>query len=72
MFINDIECLCLEIKLRNKCWLLCYVYNPHKSNAERVFTSISKYLEHYYERHDNIVVFGDFNSSGSHPFLMNL
>ena len=34
-----------------------------------MFTSISKYLEQYYERHDNIVVFGDFNSSGSDPFF---
>ena len=26
-------------------------------------------MEHYYERHDSIVVFGDFNSSVSHPFV---
>ena len=41
ILINDIECLCLQINLRTKCWLLCYVYDPHKRNYELFFTSIS-------------------------------
>ena len=63
---DNVEWLFTEINIRNKKWLLCCSYNPHKNNISNYISYLSKgldiYVSHYY---DNILFLGDFNSQPS-------
>jgi len=53
--------LFLEINLRNKKWLLCGGYNPHKNFINNFLEHISIALDTYIDQYDNILLLGDFN-----------
>ena len=59
------ECLFTESNIRNKKWLLCCLYNPHKNNISNHISHLSKGLDNYISPYDNILFLGDFNSKPS-------
>ena len=59
---DNTECLFIEIKIRNKKWHLCYLYNPHKNNISNHIFHLGKGFHSYITHYDNILFLGDFNS----------
>ena len=62
---DNVECLFTEINIRNKKWLLCCSYNPHRNNISNHISHLSKGLDNYISHYDNILFLGDFNSQPS-------
>ena len=60
---DNIECLFIEIKLRDKEYILVGEYNPHKDTALYFLTNVGKALDKLLGDYDNILLVGDFNSS---------
>ena len=58
---QPIEGFYIEINLREKKWLLCGSYNPHRNNIGNHLDSLSKNLALYSSAYDNYIVIGDFN-----------
>ena len=68
-FPNDIESMLLEIKFRNKKWLLCGGYNPNKNSINYFLEHIGKALDTYLGKYDNIILLGDFNCEESNTVM---
>ena len=62
---GDIECIFVEIKLRNKKYIIVGGggYNPHRDSTSYFLSHIGKALEELLDNYDNIILLGDFNSS---------
>ena len=60
---GDIECFFVEIKLRNKKYILVGGYNPHRDSTSYFLSHIGKALDELLGNYDNIILLGDFNSS---------
>ena len=58
---NNIECLMTEIRISNKKWLLCGIYNPLKSQIKTFLSVFEENLCYYLSSYDNLLIFGDFN-----------
>ena len=41
---DNVECLFIEINIRNKKWLLCCLYNPHRNNVSNHIFHLRKVL----------------------------
>ena len=52
----------VEINLHNKKWLINCSYNPHKNNIGSHLNVITKALDTYYGKYENVVFLGDFNA----------
>ena len=63
--LDNAECLFTDINLRNKKWLLCCSYNPHKNNISNHISPLNKGLDNYISHYDNILFLEDFNSHSS-------
>ena len=61
---DNVECIFTEINIRNKEWLLCCWYYPHK-NIPNNISHFSKGLDSDISHYDNILFPGDFNSQPS-------
>jgi len=59
-FSFSTEALFIELNLRRKKWLLCC--NPNKSNIGNHLSDISKNLDPYLCKYDNILLMGDYNA----------
>ena len=59
---TNVECIFIEIIIRNKNWLLCCSHNPHESNISTYMHRLSKGLVIYVNKYDNKLFLGDFNS----------
>ena len=44
---DNFECLFTEINIRNKKYLLCCLYNPHRNNISNHISLLNKGLENY-------------------------
>ena len=66
---TNVECIFIEISIRKKNWLLCCSYNPYKSNISTHMHHLSKGLDIYMNKYDNILFLGDFNSETSENYL---
>ena len=66
---HNVECLFTEINIRNKKWLLCCSYNPHRNNILSHISDLSKGLDNYISHYDNILFLGDFNSQPSENYV---
>ena len=66
---TNVECIFVEIGIRNKNWLLCCYYNPHQSNISTHMHHLNKGLDVYMNKYDNILLLGDFNSETSENYL---
>ena len=60
---SDIECLFIEINLRNKKYLLVGGYNPHKDLSPYFLCHVGKALDTLLCDYDNILLLGDFNTT---------
>ena len=56
------ESFLVEINLYNKKWLINCSYNPHKNNIGSHLNVITKTLDTYYGKYENVVFLGDFNA----------
>ena len=59
---QNFEGIFFEINLRNKKWLMFGGYNPQKKDIPIFINKLARNLNHYMDRYDNILIFGDFNS----------
>ena len=57
----SIEALFIEINLRKKKWLICCLYNPHKSLISKHLNEIQVVLDIQSTRYENLLFIGDFN-----------
>ena len=69
--IVDIESMFIEINLRNVKWLISCNYNPCKSMIANHLCQLSKYMDFYLSKYDNIILLGDFNSENREPEMSN-
>ena len=51
-----------EIILHKKRWLINCSYNPHKNNICRHLEVVTKTLDSYYSKYENVIFLGDFNA----------
>ena len=51
-----------EIILHKKRWLINCSYNPHKNNSCRHLEVVTKTLDSYYSKYENVIFLGDFNA----------
>ena len=66
---TNVECIFIGISIRKKNLLLCCSYNPHRSNISIHMHHLSKGLDIYMNKYDNILFLGDFNSETSENYL---
>ena len=59
---KDIEGFFIELKLRNKKWILFSGYNPKKGFTMIFLKMIGNHLDSLMEKYDNLVLIGDYNS----------
>ena len=52
----------VEINLYKKKWLINCSYNPHKNDLRKHLDTISKSLDTYSTKYENILILGDFNA----------
>ena len=52
----------VEINLYKKKWLINFSYNIHKSNIRQHLAVITRSLETYSTKYNNIIIVGDFNA----------
>ena len=57
------ESFFVEINLHKKKWLINCSYNPHKNNIGSHLNVITKTLDKYYGKYENVVFLGDFNAA---------
>ena len=60
---DDIECIFIEIKLRNQTWILMGGYNPEKSSITYFLTHVSREFDKVLGNYDHMLLLGDFNCS---------
>ena len=58
----DAESFYAEIILHRKRWLINCSYNPHKNNICRHLEVVTKTLDSYYSKYENVIFLGDFNA----------
>ena len=51
-----------EIILHKKRWLINCSYNTHKNNICRHLEVVTKTLDSYYSKYENVIFLGDFNA----------
>ena len=56
------ESFYVEIILHKKIWLMNCSYNPHKNNICRHLEVVTKTLDSYYSKYENVIFLGDFNA----------
>ena len=56
------ESLYAEIILHKKRWLINCSYNAHKNNICRHLEVVTKTLDSYYSKYENVIFLGDFNA----------
>ena len=62
---KDIECILLDLKIRNKRFLLAGGYNPDKKRISHFLSHLSKCLDKNLSRFDHFLILGDLNSEMS-------
>ena len=65
---NSIEGIFLEINVRERKWLLCGSYNPHKNLISQHLSVISKSLDTLLTKYD-VFLMGDFNADKNNTSL---
>ena len=61
-FEIDMQYICFEIYLKGKKWVLFSIYRPPSQSQDHFFKSLGKAVDHYSEKYDNYLFFGDFNT----------
>ena len=63
MFPDEIECLLVEIRLRNNKYILIAGYCPHKELSSSFLSHVGRALDKMLGKYENILIIGDFNST---------
>ena len=61
-FEIDMECIYFEINLRGKKWVFFNIYRPPSQSQDHFFKNLGKAVDHYSEKVDNYLSFGDLNT----------
>ena len=61
-FKDDIECICFEINLHRKKWVLFCIYRPPSQEQAYFFDELGKAIDHHSEKYENFMLVGDFNA----------
>ena len=59
---KKIEGIFINLTIRNTKWLIFGGYNPDKKNISNFLTHISKELDRFLPKYENLLLLGDFNS----------
>ena len=62
---GNVEAIFIELKLKNRKWLLMGGYNPHKDSISYFLSHISKEIDAKMNNHENLILIGDFNAVNS-------
>ena len=62
----------VEIILHKKKWLINCSYNPHKNNINHHLETISRTLDTFSTKYENILLLGDFNTSVDDEAMKNV
>ena len=62
----------VELNMKRTKWLISYSYNPNKSNIYSNLESLSRNLDLFSSKYDNVLVVGDFNVSVEEANIKNL
>ena len=57
-----IEILFFELNLRNRKWLVCCSYNPHKNLIKEHLRVLTEGIQFYSKDYENILLMGDYNA----------
>ena len=63
------ENIFVEINLRSKKWLISGSYNPNTGLIENRTVNLSKNLDFYSSKYENVIVIGDFNSEKANIYF---
>ena len=66
---SEVECTFLEIRIRNSKWLVVGGYNPHKDKISSFLSHISKELDIYLSKYENVLLLGDWNSAVTEKYM---
>ena len=58
---KDFEAIIIEINLWKVKWLLCGSYNPKENTISYHLDNISKVLDYYIYKYDNLLLLSDYN-----------
>ena len=62
---GNVEAIFIELKLKNRKWLLMGGYNPHKDSISYFLSHISKEIDANMNNYENLILIGDFNAVNS-------
>ena len=57
-----IEIFFFELNLRNRKWLVCCSYNPHKNLIKEHLRVLTEDIQFYSKDYENIILMGDYNA----------
>ena len=69
---DDIEILSVEINLKKQKWCILGIYRPPSMQKQYFIDHLSRVLECYSRKYDNIIILGDFNMEPSEDHMVNL
>ena len=67
----ELECTFLEIRIRQCKWLVAVGNNPHKENVKNFLDKISKEIDQFLPKYDNLLILGDWNSEVTEEEMVN-
>ena len=60
-FSQDIECIFLEMRIKQSKWLIVCGYNPEKKKISSFLNEVGNQLDKYLSKFENLLVLGDLN-----------
>ena len=58
---KDLECICIELTLSKKKWVIFSVYRPQLENVSGFFDKLANSTDRSINAYDNVVIMGDIN-----------
>ena len=68
---DDIQCIMGELNLRKQMWLIISIYRNPKQDISYFLENLTKILDFYSQKYENIIVMGDFNAETSQSDMTN-
>ena len=69
---NDIQAIPLEINFKKCKWLILPIYRPGRTSGEHTIDNISRLLDFYANKFDNLLILGDFNMTEDDGVMLPL
>ena len=58
---KDLKCICIELTLSKKKWVIFSVYRPQSENVSGFFDKLANSIDRAISTYDNVVIMGDIN-----------